>query len=149
MKAVIQRVSNASVTVDGEMIGKIGMGYLILLGVAREDTEKDADLLIKKITGLRIFADENGKTNLSIHDIDGEMLIISQFTLMADCRKGRRPSFIKAGDPREACRLYEYFIAKCKEQGEKVQQGEFGAEMKVSLVNDGPFTILLDSEQLR
>ena len=149
MKAVIQRVSNASVTVDGEMIGKIGMGYLILLGVAREDTEKDADLLIKKITGLRIFADENGKTNLSIHDIDGEMLIISQFTLMADCRKGRRPSFIKAGDPREACRLYEYFIAKCKEQGEKIQQGEFGAEMKVSLVNDGPFTILLDSEQLR
>lgn len=148
MKAVIQRVSEASVRVDGEVLGQIGNGYLILLGVAEGDSEKEADVLIKKITGLRIFADENGKTNLSIRDVGGEMLIISQFTLLADCRKGRRPSFIKAGNPDEACRLYEYFLAECKKQGIKVEQGEFGADMKVSLVNDGPFTILLDSAEL-
>lgn len=149
MKAVIQRVSNASVAVEGEIIGKIGTGYLILLGVSDCDTEKDADILIHKITGLRIFTDENGKTNLSIRDVGGEMLVISQFTLMADCRKGRRPSFVKAGDPKEACRLYEYFITQCKKQGEKVAQGQFGAMMEVSLVNDGPFTIVLDSEELK
>lgn len=148
MKAVIQRVSTAQVTVDGKVIGSIGDGYLVLLGVAKDDTEEDIKKLANKMIGLRIFQDENGKTNLSLQDVNGELLIVSQFTLLADCRKGRRPSFVKAGDPARANDLYEKFIAFCKEQIPVVEHGEFGADMKISLVNDGPFTIVLDSSEL-
>ncbi len=148
MKAVIQRVSEAEVTVHGRVTGKIGTGYVILLGIAQEDGEKDLDKLIRKIIGLRIFADGEGKTNLSLADVEGQLLVISQFTLMADCRKGRRPSFVKAKDPGEAEALYRLFIQKCRTRVPVVEHGEFGAEMKVSLVNDGPFTIILDSSDL-
>lgn len=148
MKTVTQRVSEASISVNQEVIGQINEGFLVLLGVEETDTEKEADKLINKMIGLRIFPDENGKSNLSLMDIHGELLIISQFTLMADCRKGRRPSFIKAGNPQKANELYEYFIKKCKEQVAIVEKGSFGADMKVSLVNDGPFTIILDSSEL-
>ncbi len=148
MKIVIQRTTEASVTVDNEIIGKIGKGYLVLLGVEESDSEKEADKLINKMVGLRIFPDENDKSNLSLKDVNGELLIISQFTLMADCRKGRRPSFIKSGNPTKAEALYEYFIKKCREQVAVVERGSFGADMKVSLVNDGPFTIILDSAEL-
>ena len=148
MRAVIQRVLKSSVSVDGNVIGEIGKGYNILLGVCNEDTEKDADKLIRKIIGLRICEDENGKTNLSIQDTDGEMLIISQFTLYADCRKGRRPSFIQAGNPEHAKKLYEYFIEQCRPEVRKTAHGEFGADMKVEIINDGPFTIVLDSKDL-
>lgn len=149
MKAVIQRVSNSSVSVDGKIIGEIGKGFMVLLGVEESDTEEQADKIVKKMIGLRIFDDENGKTNLSLEDVNGELLIISQFTLMADCRKGRRPSFIKAGNPQKANALYQYFIRECRKQIPVVEEGEFGAEMKVSLVNDGPFTIILDSNELK
>lgn len=148
MRAVIQRVLRSKVTVDGTVIGEIGKGYNILLGVCNEDTEKDADKLIKKIIGLRICEDENGKTNLSIQDTDGELLIISQFTLYADCRKGRRPSFIGAGSPEHANRLYEYVLKACEPHVKKVAHGQFGAEMEVEIINDGPFTIVLDSKDL-
>ncbi len=148
MKAVIQRVSQASVSVDGKVIGQIGYGYLVLLGVADGDTEKERQLLVRKITEMRICQDENGKTNLSLQDIGGEMLVISQFTLLADCRKGRRPSFIKAGNPDHAKNMYEEFAKDCREIIPKVETGEFGADMKVSLVNDGPFTIVLDTDEL-
>ena len=148
MKAVIQRVSQASVSVDGKVIGQIGYGYLVLLGVADGDTEKERRLLVRKITEMRICQDENGKTNLSLQDIGGEMLVISQFTLLADCRKGRRPSFIKAGNPDHAKNMYEEFAKDCREIIPKVETGEFGADMKVSLVNDGPFTIVLDTDDL-
>ncbi len=148
MKAVIQRVSEAQVTVQGRVTGRIGPGYVILLGIAREDGEKDLDKMIRKIIGLRIFADEEGKTNLSLTDVGGQLLVISQFTLMADCRKGRRPSFVKAKEPDEAEALYRLFIRKCRTHVPVVEHGEFGAEMKVSLVNDGPFTIILDSNDL-
>ena len=148
MKAVIQRVSQASVSVDGKVIGQIGYGYLVLLGVADGDTEKERRLLVRKITEMRICQDENGKTNLSLQDIGGEMLVISQFTLLADCRKGRRPSFIKAGNPDHAKNMYEEFAKDCREIIPKVETGEFGADMKVSLVNDGPFTIVLDTDEL-
>ncbi len=148
MRFVIQRVTQSSVSVDGNVIGKIGKGLLVLIGVAGEDTEETADKLVRKLTGLRIFEDENGKTNLSLADVGGELLLISQFTLYANCKKGNRPSFMDAGSPEKAKALYEYIIAKCRENVPIVETGSFGAEMKVSLVNDGPFTILLDSEKI-
>lgn len=147
MRFVIQKVAHASVTVDEQIIGKIGKGFLVLIGVAENDTKEIADKLIKKLLGLRIFEDANGKTNLSLKDVDGSLLLVSQFTLYADCRKGNRPSFIKAGNPTLANELYEYIIEKCKEEF-PVETGSFGADMKVELLNDGPFTIILDSEEL-
>ncbi len=148
MKFVIQRVSEASVSVEHKIIGKIQKGYMVLIGVAEEDDEAIADKMVRKMTGLRIFEDENGKTNLSLADVNGSLLLISQFTLYANCKKGNRPSFIEAGSPDKANALYEYIIEKCKETVPNVQKGSFGADMKVSLTNDGPFTIVLDSEQL-
>lgn len=148
MRFVVQRVTHASVTVDGNVIGKIGQGFMVLIGVSDEDTKEIADKMVKKLLGLRIFEDENGKTNLDIHTVGGSLLLISQFTLYADCKHGNRPSFIKAGKPDMANAMYEYIIAKCREQVEIVETGEFGADMKVELLNDGPFTILLDSDQL-
>ena len=148
MRFVVQRVTHASVTVDSQMIGKIGNGFMVLIGVADTDTREIADKMVKKLLGLRIFEDENGKTNLYIHTVEGELLLISQFTLYANCRHGNRPSFIEAGKPDMANEMYEYIIAKCKEQVPVVEKGEFGADMKVELLNDGPFTILLDSDQL-
>ena len=148
MRFVVQRVTHASVTVDGQVIGKIGNGFMVLIGVADTDTREIADKMVKKLLGLRIFEDENGKTNLDIHTVGGELLLISQFTLYANCRHGIRPSFIEAGKPDMANEMYEYIIAKCKEQVPVVEKGEFGADMKVELLNDGPFTILLDSDQL-
>lgn len=148
MRFVVQRVTHASVTVDGQVIGKIGNGFMVLIGVADTDTKEIADKMVKKLLGLRIFEDENGKTNLDIHTVGGELLLISQFTLYANCRHGNRPSFIEAGKPDMANEMYEYIIAKCKEQVPVVEKGEFGADMKVELLNDGPFTILLDSDQL-
>lgn len=149
MKLVIQRVSRASVTVRGSVIGQIGQGYLVLVGVGREDTKEDADRLVRKMIGLRIFSDENGKINKSLKDVDGQLLLISQFTLYADCRHGNRPGFTDAGDPEKAKELYEYMIDSCRREIPVVEQGEFGADMKIELVNDGPFTILLDSEIYR
>lgn len=148
MKFVIQRVSEASVSVDHKMIGKIQKGYMVLIGIAEEDNEAIADKMVRKMTGLRIFEDENGKTNRSLADVNGSLLLISQFTLYANCKKGNRPSFTEAGSPDKANTLYEYIIERCKETVLNVQKGSFGADMKVSLTNDGPFTIVLDSEQL-
>lgn len=148
MKFVVQRVSESEVSVDGERIGKIGKGFLVLIGVGQEDTKETADKMVKKMIGLRIFEDENGKTNLSLADVGGELLLISQFTLYADCRRGNRPSFASAGAPKEAEALYEYIIGECKKSVEIVERGQFGADMKVSLVNDGPFTIVLNSKEL-
>lgn len=148
MRFVIQRVTEASVTIDGEISGKIGKGYLVLIGVADTDTKEIADKMIRKMIGLRIFEDEQGKTNLSLDAVGGELLLISQFTLYANCKRGNRPSFIEAGAPDMASEMYEYIIEKCKEQVEVVERGRFGADMKVSLINDGPFTIVLDSETL-
>ena len=148
MKFVIQRVEKAAVHVDGQCVGNIGKGFLVLIGLSDTDTEAVADKMIRKMTGLRIFEDENGKTNLSLGDVNGSLLLVSQFTLYANCRKGNRPSFIEAGSPELAEKLYEYIIAECKKSVLEVQTGIFGAEMKVSLVNDGPFTILLDSEKM-
>ena len=148
MKFVIQRVNHAEVKVDGEIVGKIGKGFLVLIGVGREDTKEDADWYLKKLLGLRIFEDENGKTNLSLADVNGELLLVSQFTLYANCKKGFRPSFIEAGAPDMANELYEYIIEECKKVIPVVERGDFGADMKVSLLNDGPFTIVLDSEQI-
>ena len=148
MKFVIQRVNHAEVKVDGEIVGKIGKGFLVLIGVGREDTKEDADWYLKKLLGLRIFEDENGKTNLALKDVDGELLLISQFTLYADCKKGNRPSFIKAGNPEHANSLYEYIIAACQKEVPVVETGSFGADMKVELLNDGPFTIVLDSDEI-
>ena len=148
MRFVVQRVTHASVTVAGNVIGKIGQGFMVLIGVSDQDTKETADKMVKKLLGLRIFEDENGKTNLDIHTVGGSLLLISQFTLYADCKHGNRPSFIKAGKPEMANEMYEYIIAKCREQVEIVETGEFGADMKVELLNDGPFTILLDSDQL-
>lgn len=145
MKFVIQRVSHASVTVHEETIGRINQGYLVLIGVGKEDTKEDADRLVKKMIGLRIFADENGKINKSLKDVDGELLLVSQFTLYADCRHGNRPGFTDAAGPDMANELYEYIIESCKKEVAVVEQGEFGADMKVELLNDGPFTILLES----
>ncbi|MGN0373095.1 MAG: D-aminoacyl-tRNA deacylase [Enterocloster sp.] len=148
MRAVVQRVTHASVAVDGEVLGKIGRGFMILLGVSDEDTKELAEKLADKICRLRIFEDENGKTNLSLADVDGELLVISQFTLYADCRKGNRPSFIKAGAPQMADELYEHFMERCRSHVKKVEKGRFGADMKVELLNDGPFTLMLDSNEL-
>lgn len=144
MKAVIQRVTKASVTVDGELIGSIGEGYLVLLGVAHEDDRATVERIVKKMLALRIFADENGKTNLSIQEVHGSLLIVSQFTLCADTRHGNRPSFTTAAPPDLANELYEYFIELCQEKVTQVEHGSFGADMKVELVNDGPFTIILE-----
>ncbi len=148
MRFVIQVVSEANVSVDGITKGSIEKGFLVLVGVGQGDDERIADKMVSKMLGLRIFPDENGKTNLSLADVGGELLVISQFTLYADCRKGNRPSFIRAGAPEEAERLYEYVVSKCREGVEKVETGVFGAEMKVSLVNEGPFTIILDSDEI-
>lgn len=148
MRFVIQRVTEASVTIDGEISGKIGKGYLVLIGVADTDTKEIADKMIRKMIGLRIFEDEQGKTNLSLADVAGGLLLVSQFTLYANCKRGNRPSFIEAGKPDMANEMYEYIIEKCRESVDEVQTGEFGADMKVQLLNDGPFTILLDSDQL-
>ena len=149
MKFVIQRVTKAQVDVNGATIGKIGKGFLVLIGVSREDNRAIADKLVKKLIGLRIFEDAEGKTNLSLADVEGSLLLVSQFTLYADCKKGNRPSFIHAGAPGEAEALYEYIIERCRENVPIVETGSFGAEMKVSLVNDGPFTIILDVVQSR
>lgn len=149
MRALIQRVSHASVTVEGECVGKIEKGLLVLLGVGPQDTEKQADFLAEKCANLRIFVDKNDKMNLSLLDIGGEMLVVSQFTLYADCRKGRRPSFVNAAAPAEADRLYEYFQQSVKNAGvAKVEHGKFGASMQVELLNNGPVTIMLDTDEI-
>ena len=149
MRFLVQRVTEASVTVSENEIAKIGKGFLVLLGVCDTDTEAVVDAMVKKLAGLRIFEDENGKTNRSIGDVGGEMLVVSQFTLYADCRHGNRPSFTRAGDPAAAERLYEYAVERLREgYGVAVQTGSFGADMKVRLLNDGPFTVLLDSAEL-
>lgn len=148
MKLVIQRVNHAEVQVDGETVGSIKKGFLVLVGVGRTDTKEIADKYLKKLLGLRIFEDENGKTNLSLSDVNGELLMVSQFTLYANCKKGNRPSFIEAGAPDAAESLYEYMLAEAAKQVPKVEHGIFGADMKVSLENDGPFTIILDESIL-
>ena len=144
MKLVIQRVSSASVSTDGKTVGAIGQGLLVLIGIEQEDTKEIADRYLKKLIGLRIFQDQEGKTNLSLADVGGQLLLISQFTLCANCKKGNRPSFFKAGTPDMAEPLYQYMLEQARKQVPVVEQGEFGAEMKVSLVNDGPFTIVLE-----
>lgn len=148
MRLVIQRVLHAEVQVDGNTIGKIGKGLLVFVGAGQDDTKEIADKYLRKLLGLRIFEDKNGKTNLSLKDVDGELLIVSQFTLYANCKKGNRPSFIEAGEPHMAEALYEYMIDEAKKSVPVVQHGEFGADMKVSLLNDGPFTIILDEKIL-
>ncbi len=148
MRALIQRVTSASVTVEGDVIGTIGSGFLILLGVGHNDTEAQADKLWSKISKMRIFEDENGKTNLSLSDVGGEVLVVSQFTLYANCKRGNRPSFTDAGAPDEANRLYEYFAGLVRSDMGHVETGSFGAMMNVELVNDGPFTIWLDTDTL-
>ena len=148
MKFVIQRVQQASCVVDDKVTGEIEKGFLVLIGVAETDTREIADKTVKKLVGLRIFEDEEGKTNMSLSQVQGALLLISQFTLYADCKKGNRPSFIKGGKPDMASEMYEYIIAKCKESVEKVERGIFGADMKISLLNDGPFTIVLDSDEI-
>ena len=148
MKFVIQRVNSASVTVDGEVIGAIDKGFLVLIGVADGDTKEVADKMIHKMVGLRIFDDENDKINLSLDQVGGSLLLVSQFTLYANCKKGFRPSFTEAGAPDFANEMYEYIISECKKFVPKVETGSFGADMKVSLLNDGPFTIILDSNML-
>ena len=147
MKFVIQRVTDAKVSVDGKVVGKIGKGFMVLIGIAGTDTVEIADKMIKKLIGMRIFEDENGKTNLALKDVGGELLLISQFTLYSDCKKGNRPSFVNAGAPDMADEMYQYIISQCKKEIDVVEKGIFGADMKVSLVNDGPFTIVLDSDE--
>lgn len=144
MRIVLQRVNSASVTVEGNICGEIGKGYLVLLGVGQGDSEEDCRRLADKIINLRIFSDENDKINLSLGDVDGDLLVVSQFTLYADCRKGNRPNFIQAGKPDEAERLYNYFTEYCRSKGKHVETGIFGADMKVNLENDGPFTVVLE-----
>lgn len=148
MKFVIQRVTNASCTVENNVIGEIQQGFLVLIGINNSDTTEIADKMVKKLLGLRIFEDAAGKTNLSLQDVNGELLLISQFTLYADCKKGNRPSFINAGKPELANELYEYIIKSCSLEIPVVEHGIFGADMKISLLNDGPFTIILDSDQI-
>ena len=148
MRFVIQRVSHAKVTIDGQVRGSIQKGYMVLIGIGQEDTEALADRMIAKMLDLRIFEDADGKSNLSLRDVDGALLLISQFTLYADCKKGKRPSFFKAGEPHMANELYEYIIRKCKEEVSDVERGEFGAMMHVELLNEGPFTIILDSAEM-
>lgn len=148
MRFVIQRVTHASVTVEGNVTGAIDKGFLVLIGVEEADNKEIADKMIKKLVGMRIFDDENGKTNLALADIGGSLLLVSQFTLYADCKKGNRPSFTRAGNPVMAEEMYEYIIAECKKQVENVQVGVFGGDMKVELLNDGPFTVILDSAEI-
>ena len=148
MRFVIQRVSEASVTIEGKVVGSIGRGFMVLVGVAQTDTEETADKMVRKMAGLRIFEDAQGKTNLALKDVGGDVLLVSQFTLYADCRHGNRPGFTTAGKPDKASALYEYVIEKTKESVPKVERGVFGADMQVALVNDGPFTIILDSDEL-
>lgn len=148
MRAVIQCVSDARVAIEGETVGQIGRGFLILLGVGQQDGEAQAEKLWSKISRMRVFEDENGKTNLSLADIGGEVLVVSQFTLYANCKKGNRPSFTEAGSPQEAERLYEHFVALARRDVERVETGRFGAMMDVSLTNHGPFTVLLDTDVL-
>ena len=148
MKIVLQRVLEANVKIDGKMVGEIRKGYLLLVGVSNEDNFEIADKMIEKISKLRIFEDENGKTNLSIDDARGDVLVVSQFTLYADCKKGNRPSFINAGSPALAEEIYEHILKRCRELFKNTQCGVFGADMKVSLINDGPFTLVLDSKEL-
>ena len=147
MRAVVTRVSSASVTIDGAVRGAIEKGYLVLLGVGPQDTEAVCDKLAEKICNLRIFEDENGKMNLNLEQVGGALLVVSQFTLYADCHKGNRPSFVKAGAPDKANRLYEYFVERCKQYVPKVEHGSFGADMKVELFNDGPFTLVLNADE--
>ncbi len=148
MKAVLQRVKQASVSIEGETVGKISSGIMLLLGVTEEDTEKECDFLAEKAVNLRIFEDEAGKMNRSLLDAGGEMLVVSQFTLCADCRRGRRPSFTRAARPEKAIPLYEHFIGNIREMGIPVSTGRFGADMLVSIENDGPVTILLDTDEI-
>ena len=148
MKFVIQRVSQASVTINQQVTGKIDKGFLVLIGISSSDTKETADKMIRKMLGLRIFEDAEGKTNLSLAAVNGQLLLVSQFTLYADCRTGNRPSFMNAGAPDAAKELYEYIIQKCRAENYPVETGIFGADMKISLINDGPFTIILDSEQI-
>lgn len=149
MKLVIQRVSQEDVKVEGKLLGEIGKGLMVLVGVAGADDEAVVDKYLQKLLKLRIFEDENGKTNLALADVGGELLLVSQFTLLASCKDGNRPSFIGAGDPERAKELYQYMVDKARSLGVKTEQGEFGADMKVSLVNDGPFTIVLDESTMR
>ena len=150
MRFVIQCVNHASVKVDGEVIGAIEKGFMVLIGICQDDDEAVADKMIRKMLGLRIFNDENGKTNLSLESVQGSLLLVSQFTLYADCKKGNRPSFFRSGDPVHAEKLYDYIVEKCRQSGisKAVETGSFGADMKVLLENDGPFTIILDSAEL-
>lgn len=147
MRVVIQRVKNASVEIDNKVNGKINTGFLVLLGIASTDTKQDVDYLVKKVVNLRVFSDENDKMNLALKDINGELLVISQFTLYGNCREGNRPSFIEAARPDVAVPLYEYFVEECKKQISVVETGVFGADMKVSLLNDGPVTIIIESKK--
>lgn len=148
MRLVIQRVLEASVEIDGSIVGHINKGYMVLVGCCGSDTKEIADLYLRKMLGLRIFQDENGKTNLSLKDVDGALLLVSQFTLYADCRHGNRPGFTDAGKPAHAKEIYDYMVSECRKQVPIVETGEFGADMKVSLTNDGPFTIILDEHIL-
>ena len=148
MRAVVQRVSRAAVEVDGDVVGEIGRGYLVLLGVGHDDTEQEAQKLLRKLLGLRIMEDEKGKTNLALADVAGELLVVSQFTLFANCRRGRRPSFTDAAAPEQAEALYERFVSLARAESVRVETGSFGAKMEVSLVNDGPFTVVLDTDDL-
>lgn len=146
MRVVVQRVKHASVTINGTVNGKINNGFLVLLGIQFTDSEQDVDYLVKKVTNLRIFSDENDKMNLSLKDVNGELLIVSQFTLYANCKEGNRPSFVEAAKPDVAIPLYEYFVSECKKIIPVVETGIFGADMKVDLLNDGPVTIIMDSK---
>lgn len=148
MRFLVQRVSSADVSVEEQVIGKISTGFLVFIGICGSDTRDTADKMIKKLIGLRIFQDECGKTNLDLKAVEGQLLLISQFTLYADCRKGNRPSFINAGAPEMAKELYRYIVGQCRKEVKVVEEGSFGAEMKVSLTNEGPFTVLLDSEEI-
>lgn len=148
MRFLIQRVSSAGVSIDNHTVGEIKQGFCVFVGISDSDTEEIADKMVQKLVTLRIFSDENGKTNLNLSSVNGELLIISQFTLYADCKHGNRPSFLKAGKPESSEQLYQYIIKKCREYIPKVEHGEFGADMQVSIVNDGPFTVWLDSEEL-
>lgn len=148
MRFVVQRVQNASVAVGADIISRIETGFLVFVGMNHGDTTETADKMVKKLIGLRIFKDENGKTNLDLKSVGGQLLIVSQFTLYADCRKGNRPSFVNAAAPQVAESLYHYIIDKCRQEIESVEEGSFGADMRVSLMNDGPFTVILDSEEI-
>ena len=148
MRAILTRVKSASVTIEGEKVGEIGKGFLILLGVGPEDTEKECRALAEKALGLRIFEDENGKMNLGLEQVEGQVMVISQFTLYGNCRKGRRPSFVGAADPELGNAMYEKFLDLCRELGYEPQHGRFGADMKVESINDGPCTLILDTDEL-